>query len=69
MMMMFYVPGSLWRKMNRSSGINTKMITKILADMDQLDDEKRKDSMDSLVKLINHGLTYHQDYYHGFMYV
>jgi len=67
MMMLFYVPGFFWRKMNKNCGIDTKVITKIMSEMDPLDDEKRKDAMTSLAKHIDKALTYHRDYYHGFM--
>ncbi|CAF2059883.1 unnamed protein product [Rotaria magnacalcarata] len=68
MMMLFYIPGFLWRKMNRSCGLDTKVVTSILADIDPIDGENLKDSIDVLVKHIDKALTYHRDYYHGFMF-
>ncbi|CAF2862373.1 unnamed protein product [Rotaria sp. Silwood2] len=67
MMIMFYVPGFIWRKINRNCGIDTKVITSMIADMDPLDSENRKDAMNSLVKHIDKALTYHRDYHHGFI--
>ncbi len=67
MMMLFYVPGFIWRKLNKNCGINTKMITKILSDMEPLNSEARKEKMSSLAKHIDKALTYHRDYHHGFM--
>jgi hypothetical protein len=67
MMMLFYIPGFIWRKMNRNCGIDTKVITSLMAAMDPLDNDKRKDAMNSLAKHIDKALTYHRDYNHGFM--
>ena len=67
MMMLFYVPGFIWRKINKNCGIDTKVITSIIKEMDQLNNEKRKDPMNSLAKHIDKALTYHRDYYYGFM--
>jgi len=53
--------------MNKNCGIDTKAITKLMSEMDPLDDEKRKDAMTSLAKHIDKALNYHRDYYHGFM--
>ena len=43
-MFLFYLPGFVWRNMNKSCGINTKVITKMVADMDQMDGEKKRKS-------------------------
>jgi len=68
MIILFYLPGFFWRRLNRSCGINTKMITHTLAEMDQMDSEKRHDAMNSLAKHIDIALGYHREYEHGFMY-
>ncbi|CAF4624538.1 unnamed protein product [Rotaria sp. Silwood1] len=67
MMILFYIPGFIWRKINRNCGIDTKVITSIIADMDPLHSENRQDTMNMLVKQIDKALTYHRDYHHGFM--
>lgn len=67
MMMLFYIPGFMWRKMSRHCGIDTKMITSMMRDMDPLNSEERKEAMTSLAKHIDKALTYHRDYHHGFM--
>jgi hypothetical protein len=67
MMILFYVPGFIWRKMNRSCGIDAKIITKVITDMDPLNDEIRKEAMKSLAKHIDQALNYHREYTHGFM--
>ena len=68
-MMLFYVPGFIWRKMNKNCGIDSKIITKALAEMDPLNSELRKEPMAALVKHIDKALTYHREYHHGFMWV
>ncbi|CAF1074323.1 unnamed protein product [Rotaria sordida] len=68
MMILCYIPGFIWRRINRNCGIDTKVITSIISDMDPLISENRKDAMDTLVKHIDNALTYHRDYHHGFMY-
>ncbi|CAF1260948.1 unnamed protein product [Rotaria sp. Silwood1] len=68
MMILFYIPGFIWRKINRNCGIDTKVITSIIADMDPLHSENRQDAMNMLVKQIDKALTYHRDYHHGFMF-
>ncbi|CAF0807425.1 unnamed protein product [Adineta steineri] len=68
MMMLFYIPGFIWRKLNRNCGIDTKAITNIMSGMDQLNSENRKDPMISLAKHIDKALTYQRDYHHGFIY-
>ncbi len=67
MMMLFYVPGFIWRKLNKNCGIDTKVIISLMKDMDSLDSEKRKDAIISLAKHIDKALTYHRDYHRGFM--
>lgn len=67
MLMLFYVPGFIWRKLNRSCGIDTKVITNSMLEMDPLNSEKRKEAMLSLAKHIDRALTYHREYNHGFM--
>lgn len=67
MMMLFYVPGFIWRKMNKNCGIDSKIVTKALAEMDPLNSEHRKEPMAALVKHIDKALTYHREYHHGFM--
>ncbi|UJR37654.1 hypothetical protein I4U23_030351 [Adineta vaga] len=67
MMMLFYVPGFIWRKLNRSCGIDTKVITNLMTEMDPLNSENRKEAMMSLAKHIDRGLTYHREYHHGFI--
>jgi hypothetical protein len=67
MMMLFYIPGFIWRKMNKNCGVDTKAITHMMSEMDPLDSEKRKEAMNSLAKHIDKALTYHRDYHHGFM--
>ncbi|CAF3362030.1 unnamed protein product [Rotaria socialis] len=68
MMFFFYIPGFLWRNLNKSCGINTKMITKMVSDLDQLDSEKREKAIRTLAKHIDRALAYHRDYDHGLMY-
>lgn len=67
MMMLFYIPGFIWRKMNRSCGIDTKVITHIMHEMDPLNNDERKEAMSSLAKHIDKALAYHRDYHRGFM--
>ncbi|CAF1074304.1 unnamed protein product [Rotaria sordida] len=68
MMFLFYLPGFVWRNLNKSCGINTKIITKMVTDMDQMDGEKREITVRSLAKHIDRALAYHRDYDHGFFY-
>lgn len=67
MMMLFYLPGFIWRKMNQNCGIDTKVISKAVNEMDPLNSEKRREAMQIIVKHIDKALTYHRDYHHGFM--
>ncbi len=67
MMMLFYIPGFIWRKLNKNSGIDTKVITSLISGIDALDSEKRKGAITSLAKHIDQGLAYHRNYRHGFM--
>ena len=67
MMVIFYIPGFIWRKINRSCGIDTKSITNVMKAMDPLNSEERKQAMNGLAKHIDKALNYHRDYYHGFM--
>jgi hypothetical protein len=69
MMFLFYIPGFIWRHMNKGCGINTKVITKMVADMDQMDGEKREKAVRMLVKHIDRGLAYHREYEYGCLYV
>ena len=69
MMFLFYVPGFVWRSLNRGCGMNTKVITKMIADMDQLDGGKRETAVRALAKHIDRALAYHREYDHGFLYV
>jgi hypothetical protein len=68
MMFLFYIPGFVWRNLTKACGINTKMITKMVTDMDQMDGEKREKAVRSLAKHIDKALAYHREYEHGFMY-
>ena len=68
MMFLFYLPGFAWRNITKTCGINTKVITKMVADMDQLNGEKREESVRALAKHIDKALAYHREYDHGFMY-
>ncbi|CAF2562811.1 unnamed protein product [Rotaria sp. Silwood2] len=68
MMFLFYLPGFIWRNLNKSCGINTKIIVKMVTDMDQLDGEKREKTIRSLAKHIDKALAYHREYEYGFMY-
>jgi len=67
MMFLFYLPGFVWRNLNKACGINTKIITKMVADMDQLDGEKREKAVRALAKHIDKALAYHREYEYGFM--
>ena len=67
MMFLFYLPGFVWRNLNKTCGINTKVITKMVTDMDQLDGEKREKAVRALAKHIDKALAYHREYEHGFM--
>jgi len=67
MMFLFYLPGFVWRNLNKGCGINTKVITKMVNDMDQLDGEKREKTVRALAKHIDKALAYHREYEHGFM--
>jgi len=67
-MFLFYLPGFVWRNLNKTCGINTKIITKMVTDMDQLDGDKRETAVRSLAKHIDKALAYHREYEHGFMY-
>ena len=67
MMTLFYIPGVIWRQINKTCGINTKFITNILREMDPLSHDKRKEAMNSLVKHIDKAFSYHRDYPHGFL--
>lgn len=69
MMFLFYLPGFVWRNMTKACGINTKVITKMVTDMDQLDGEKREKAVRALAKHIDKALGYHREYEHGFLYV
>lgn len=53
--------------MNKNCGIDSKIVTKALAEMDPLNSEHRKEPMAALVKHIDKALTYHREYHHGFM--
>lgn len=68
MMFLFYIPGFVWRNLNKSCGINTKVITKMVSDMDQMDGEKREKAVRALAKHIDKALAYHREYDHGFIY-
>jgi hypothetical protein len=68
-MFLFYLPGFVWRNLNKACGINTKIITKMVTDMDQLDGEKRENAVRALAKHIDKALAYHREYEYGFMYV
>lgn len=61
------MPGLIWRRINRTCGIDAKVITNILSNMDSFNSENRKDALKSLVKHIDRAFTYHRDYHHGFM--
>lgn len=67
MIILFYIPGFVWRKLNRNCGIDTKAVTHMLREMDQLNSEKRKDAMAALAKHIDRVLNYHREYHRGFM--
>ena len=67
MMFLFYIPGFLWRHVNKACGINTTAITKMVTEMDQLDGEKREKAVRSLAKHIDKAFAYHREYEHGFM--
>ena len=67
MMMLFYIPGFIWRKMNKSCGMDAKVVTHMMSEMDPLNTEKRKEAMNALAKHIDTALAYHRDYHHGFM--
>jgi hypothetical protein len=47
MMMLFYIPGFIWRKLNKNSGIDTKVITSLMSGMDPLGSKKGKDTSNS----------------------
>jgi hypothetical protein len=47
MMMLFYIPGFIWRKLNKNSGIDTKVITSLMSGMDPLGSKKGKDASNS----------------------
>ncbi|CAF0862236.1 unnamed protein product [Didymodactylos carnosus] len=68
MMFLFYLPGFVWRNMNKTCGINTKIITNMVLSMDQLNSETREKSVRSLAKHIDKALAYHREYEYGFMY-
>ncbi|CAF2447870.1 unnamed protein product [Rotaria sp. Silwood2] len=68
MMCLFYLPGFIWRNLNKLCGINTKIITKLVTEMDQLDGEKREKAVRAVAKHIDAALAYHRDYAHGFLY-
>jgi len=68
MMFLFYLPGFVWRNLNKACGINTKIITKMVTDMDQLDGEKREKAVRALAKHIDKALAYHREYEYGFMF-
>ena len=68
MMFLFYLPGFIWRNLNKACGINTKIITKMVTDMDQLDGEKRETAVRSLAKHVDRAFAYHREYEHGLMY-
>jgi len=67
-MFLFYLPGFIWRNLNRACGINPKIITKMVTDMDQLDGEKRENAVRSLAKHVDRSLAYHREYEYGLMY-
>ena len=69
MMFLFYLPGFVWRNLNKACGINTKAISKMVSDMDQLDGDKRETAIRSLAKHVDRAFSYHREYEHGFMYV
>ena len=66
-MFLFYIPGFFWRHVNKACGINTAAITKMVAEMDQLDGEKREKAVRALAKHIDRALAYHREYEHGLM--
>jgi len=68
MMFLFYLPGFLWRHLNKACGINTKAISQMVTSMDQMDGEKREKAVRTLAKHIDKALAYHREYEHGFMY-
>ena len=49
--------------------MNTKVITKMVSDMDKLDGEKRVEAVQALAKHIDRALAYHREYNHGLLYV
>jgi hypothetical protein len=69
MMFLFCLPGFVWRNLNKACRINTKIITKMVTDMDQMDGEKRETAVRGLAKHIDKALAYHREYEHGLMYV
>ncbi|CAF0902754.1 unnamed protein product [Adineta steineri] len=68
MMFLFYMPGFIWRNLNKACGINTKIISKMVTDLDQLDGEKREKAVRGLAKHIDKALAYHREYEYGLMY-
>lgn len=69
MMFLFYLPGFVWRNLNKTCSINTKAILKMVTDLDQLDGEKREKSIRTLAKHIDKALAYHREYEYGLVYV
>jgi hypothetical protein len=68
MMFLFHIPGFVWRNLNKACGINIKVITKMVTDMDQLDGDKREQAVRSVAKHIDKALAYHREYEYGLMY-
>lgn len=67
MIILFYIPGFIWRKMNRNCGLDIKAITSMMKEMDQLDSEKRADTIKALATHIDRVFNYQREYPHGFM--
>lgn len=67
MMILFYIPGFIWRKLNRNCGLDIKAITSVMNKIDNSDSEKRTKNINELAAYINRAFNYQREYPHGFM--
>ena len=67
MIILFYVPAFTWSELNRNYGIDMRVVTNIVAFMDLLNNENRKDATIALEKYANRLLTYGCNCQHDFI--
>ncbi|CAF1323730.1 unnamed protein product [Didymodactylos carnosus] len=59
MMLLFSFPSFMWISINRSCGINTKTLTKLIRDLDHLNPDSHQPKIRTLTQHIDKALAYH----------